>query len=192
MKIYLNEVVVIDKKSKIRASSFLGFVFSLIAGTFLHFAFKKSGGNTIVAVVAPVNESVWEHLKLLFFPSVIYFVFEFAIFRINARNFCSARLFSLFIGLIFTVVTFYLYTGVLGENYFLADVGIFILSVVITYSLSSKLITEEKIFLSDNNTISCLLLATALTILFIYFTFHPPMFELFKDPISEDFGIILP
>ena len=179
-------------KSKIKTSSFIGFIFTAVLGTLLHFAFEKSGGNTIVAVVAPVNESVWEHLKLLFFPSILYFVIEFIIYGSSVKNFCSARLFSLFMGLIFIVVGFYVYTGIFGKDNFIVNILIFVVSVAITYAVSSKIMAEGKILLSDNYAIFFVLLATVLIILFMYFTFHPPMCELFRDPISEDFGIIVP
>ncbi len=42
-----------------------GIVFTLIIGTLLHFVFEWSGRNFLVAFIAPTNESVFEHLKLL-------------------------------------------------------------------------------------------------------------------------------
>ena len=53
----------------------IGFIAVSIAGTLMHFIYEWSGNNKIVALFAPVNESPWEHLKLLFFPFVIYGIF---------------------------------------------------------------------------------------------------------------------
>ena len=45
-----------------------GILFTAIAGTLLHFAYEYSMENPLVAMFAPVNESTWEHMKLLFWP----------------------------------------------------------------------------------------------------------------------------
>ena len=52
-------------------------IFSLISGVLLHFAYEWSDNNTFVGLFSAVNESTWEHLKLVFFPSLIYFLFEY-------------------------------------------------------------------------------------------------------------------
>lgn len=43
-------------------------VFCVVLGTLLHFTFQWSNQNYLVALFSAVNESVWEHLKLVFFP----------------------------------------------------------------------------------------------------------------------------
>ena len=43
-----------------------GFVFEGALGTLLHFVFDWSGGNVAAALFSAVNESIWEHMKLLF------------------------------------------------------------------------------------------------------------------------------
>ena len=42
-----------------------------ISGTLLHFAYEISGRNPLVSLFAPINESVWEHYKLAFFPLLV-------------------------------------------------------------------------------------------------------------------------
>ena len=49
-----------------------GIIFTFLAGTLLHFAYEWSGTNFWVGLFAPVSESTWEHMKLLFFPMLIY------------------------------------------------------------------------------------------------------------------------
>ena len=43
-----------------------------ILGTLLHFTYRWSGRNPLIGLIAPVNESVWEHMKLLFFPMLLF------------------------------------------------------------------------------------------------------------------------
>ena len=45
----------------------LGFVFVSIIGTVNHFVFEWSNENVITGIFTPINESSWEHLKLIFF-----------------------------------------------------------------------------------------------------------------------------
>ena len=53
----------------------LGIVFIIVLGGALHFVFDLSGEWPPLALIAAVNESVWEHLKLGFWPALIYFLF---------------------------------------------------------------------------------------------------------------------
>ena len=47
-------------------------IVSILLGVFLHFAYDISGQNAIVGIFAPVNESVWEHLKLILIPFTLF------------------------------------------------------------------------------------------------------------------------
>ena len=51
-----------------------GFLFVSVLGTVLHFLYEWSGENTLAALVSGVNESVWEHMKLLFVPVFLWLV----------------------------------------------------------------------------------------------------------------------
>lgn len=44
------------------------FIFISILGVLLHFTYEWSGDNPAVGLFSAVNESTWEHLKLIFFP----------------------------------------------------------------------------------------------------------------------------
>ena len=46
----------------------IGILFTIILGSLSHFFYGWSGNFFLVGFFSPVNESVWEHLKLLFFP----------------------------------------------------------------------------------------------------------------------------
>ena len=44
------------------ANLLAGILFTITAGTLLHFCYEWSGENPFVALFAPVSESVWEHV----------------------------------------------------------------------------------------------------------------------------------
>ena len=47
---------------------------AILGGSALHFLYDAAP-NPLTALVSPVNESVWEHLKLLFWPMLLTAVF---------------------------------------------------------------------------------------------------------------------
>ena len=60
-----------------RKHTLVGIIFTSLLGTLSHFLYEWTGYNTIIGTVTPVNESIWEHLKLLFFPVVLFSVYEY-------------------------------------------------------------------------------------------------------------------
>ena len=46
-------------------------IFAIILGTILHFTYDWSGNNAFVGALSSINESTWEHLKLVFYPMLI-------------------------------------------------------------------------------------------------------------------------
>lgn len=58
-------------KKKIKNYQIFSILFVFLLGTLLHFTYELSGNNLFIATFSAVNESVWEHLKLIFFPSLL-------------------------------------------------------------------------------------------------------------------------
>ena len=87
-----------------RTRFFIRYLFVVLFGVFLHFAYELSGNNPIVGLFAPVNESVWEHLKLLFFPMLTLTIWDLFITNRNNLNFLPARTIGILSGLAFIVV----------------------------------------------------------------------------------------
>ena len=70
---------------------------SILAGSALHFLYDL-WPNPLTAVFAPVNESVWEHLKLLFFPVLVYTLFEIIVLFKVSGSFLTARVLGVILG----------------------------------------------------------------------------------------------
>ena len=58
-------------KKRTRIFLAAGFVFLCVAGSLLHFFYGFTGKDPLAGLVSPVNESPWEHLKLLYFPALL-------------------------------------------------------------------------------------------------------------------------
>ena len=165
-----------------------GFVFTAAAGSLLHFVYEWSGGSTLAAAFSAVNESTWEHMKLLFFPMFLFSVAQVIALGRQYPNVLAVRAVSTLAGLILIPVLFYTYTGVLGKNVMWVDVAIFILSALGAFALDWRLLRRGR-WSSGWQQILGLLVLWGLAFLFVYCTFHPPALGLWQDPVTGGYGI---
>lgn len=68
----------------------LGIPFISMVGSIMHFIYDWSGKLVLVGIIAPVNESVWEHLKLTFLPTIFWWVFSYFILS-KRDNICYVQ-----------------------------------------------------------------------------------------------------
>ncbi|MDA8322059.1 MAG: DUF6512 family protein [Actinomycetota bacterium] len=101
----------------------------VVAGVLLHFVYGWSGRNALIGLVSPVNESVWEHTKLLVIPVVAVGAAEVILLR-DLRRVAWAVLTESLLGALAVIAVFYTYTGALGTGPVLwADITSFVLVV---------------------------------------------------------------
>lgn len=164
----------------------IGVIF--IAGSMFHFLFEWSGGLSPVGVIAAVNESVWEHFKIAFWPALIYAIIEYPFLRRYARNFFIAKAIGLYVMPAVIAAIFYAYTNIFGEEILAVDITIFFVAVALGQLASYKILTLEQWprWLEWLGAVVILLLAVA----FGVFTFYPPHWEIFRDAVSGGYGII--
>ncbi len=162
----------------------MGVVFTLIVGTLLHFTWEWSKRSNLVAVFSAVNESVWEHLKLLFVPFIVFSVIEYFLYGKHMECFFTAKARAVLLGMFTIIIVFYTYTGILGKNYFLLDIGIFILGVVVAYLYSYHYLYDAANTCSAYAETFALFTIIALALAFVVFTFTPPSLGLFIPPVS--------
>lgn len=172
----------------IRKINISGAIFTMIAGTFLHFAYDLSGGSDFVAIFSAINESTWEHLKLIFFPVVLFAIAEYFIYGKTTPNFLAAKTISLIVGMLSIVAIFFTYTGVWGESVGIINILLFLSATILTYYLAYSFIELQAFSEPLLNRISPFILI-GIFIMFWVFTFYPPLINLFRDPISGGFGI---
>lgn len=152
-------------------------IFVIILGTILHFTYEWSGGNRIVGIFSAVNESTWEHLKLIFYPMLLTTIIGNYIF---SEKVICAKTVGVITAMLFTVIVFYTYTGIIGTNYAVINIAIFVLAVILGEYVTYKFYKKN---IQSNSNI-CTIILIILLILFIIFTFKAPEINLFKDPIA--------
>ncbi|HEY69682.1 MAG TPA: hypothetical protein G4O08_03760, partial [Anaerolineae bacterium] len=122
-----------------------GIAFIVLFGSSLHFLFELSGYWRPMALIAAVNESVWEHFKMVFWPGLIWALIEYPFIRKLARNFGIAKAVSLAAMPITIALLFYGYTAITGEHYVIVDGLIFIVAILLWQWISLRLLTRPAI-----------------------------------------------
>ena len=164
----------------------LGFGVTSLGGTVLHFLYGWLGDAKWIAAFSGVNESTWEHMKLLFWPAFIFAVVQSFFFR-DREDFWCVKLRGILFGIILIPVIFYTYNGVFGKSPDWINIAIFFVSAAIMYIYEARLFSAKKfVCRSPKRAIACL---CAVAALFVVFTFLTPELDIFKDPLTEAYGI---
>ncbi len=163
-----------------------GFAFTSLLGTFLHFLYDLSDGKLWAAVISGVNESTWEHMKLLFFPMLIFGVARYFLTP-RRKDLTCILLRSILLGLILIPILFYTYNGAVGKSPDWLNIAIFFISAFFAFRYQAAWFKKESTSCAFPHLAFAGLLGIAL--LFALFTFYPPEIGLFRDPISGTYGI---
>lgn len=174
------------EREKLFKWSVLGFIWIIVVGSLLHFVFEWSGKAPIVGLFVPVNESVWEHLKLGYGAVVLFMIFEYRFVKEEAPLYFLGKAIGVIALNLFIVIFFYTYTSFTGKSILFLDIGSFVVGALICQIVSY--------YISKNHgrrwlNILGILLIFAIGIMFMVFTFKIPRLPIFKDPIKGGYGI---
>jgi len=161
-----------------------------IIGSIMHFVFELSGNNNIVAMFSPVNESVWEHLKMVLLPVILwwslYYMVKGTEYNIDKNKWFTGALVALITALLTIPLLYYFYTEAFGVELLWVDILILFLAVLFGQLLGLHVYRYGK---GINSTI-VILLFIIIIIIFMIFTFYPPELPIFQDSSSGQYGII--
>ena len=163
-----------------------GFLFTAVVGTLLHFLFDWTGQNIFVALFSAVNESIWEHLKLLFYPMAAAAVVQHFVWGKDTASFWCIKLIGISSGLMLIPVVYYTYTGILGVKADWFNIAIFFVAAAFVYWLEAKLLQRQ--FSCRMGSKKALVAIILLAVLFTVFTFTPPHIPFFQDPVTGTYG----
>ncbi len=141
--------------------------------------------NIITSLFFPVNESIWEHMKLLFIPYVFYLIIEYFILHKKENNFYIQLFFVPIIGILIYLTIFLPIYNIIGENMFVSLTILFI-TIVIEEFISYKLATYEEI--KYQGVIGIVGVFPIFNI-FVYLTYFPNKTYLFYDTVKHIYGI---
>lgn len=164
-----------------------GFVFTVIAGTLLHFLYDWSNQSIVAALFSAVNESVWEHMKLLFFPMFLFALTENRLIGKEYENFWCAKLTGTVVGLSVIPILYYTVAGIFGTSPDWFNIVIFLLAAGAAYFSEIRLLNGNKSFCKSPPValaVLCLIAAA-----FAVLTFAPPKIPFFRDPVTGSYGV---
>lgn len=173
-------------RHRISAWQMAGFIFTSVLGTFLHFLFDLTGGSPVAALVSAVNESIWEHMKLLYYPMLVFSYLEYRAWGQQREDFWQVKLAGTALGLALIPALYYTYTGVLGVSADWFNITIFFLAAMAAYRLETVLFQRDRKWRLGGGVALGLLLAVAGV--FTLLTFFPPEIPFFRDPVTGTYG----
>ena len=105
------------------------FLITTVIGIVSHFVYDWTGGGFLIGLFFPVNESTWEHMKLLFYPMVVFSFIEYKLVGKSYKNYWCVKVIGLLVGLTVIPLIYYTYTGALGVSADWFNITIFLLFI---------------------------------------------------------------
>lgn len=174
-------------KKSLKLWQIVGFLFTGIWGVLLHFLYDWTNKSIIAAPFSAVNESIWEHMKLLFFPMFVFALIEYGFIGKDYKNFWCVKLVGTVIGLLLIPVIYYSYTGIFGINADWFNIVIFFIAAAAAYFIENILLING-IGVCRRSFVPFVILCVIAAV-FVIFTFVQPQIPLFRDPTSGGYGI---
>ncbi len=164
----------------------VGFGAVSLLGTLLHFLYDWTG-STVAALISGVNESTWEHMKLLFFPLMLFAAVENFFAGWDYENFWCIKLGGTLLGLALIPVIFYTLRGIFGTTPDFVNIAIFFVAA------AGAFLFETGQFKKGSQPCAAskwaILVLILIAVAFGVFTFAPPEIPLFRDPIDGTYGL---
>lgn len=173
-------------KKRINYWQLAGFLVTSLLGTLLHFLYDWFNEAIWIAPFSSVNESTWEHIKLLFWSMFIFTIVQSFFFKDRQDFWCVKRK-GIILGMLLIPLIFYAYNGIIGKSPSWFNIAIFFISAAVAYIYETRLFYEENIICKSptaNIVILCII-----ALIFIIFTFVTPEINIFKDPLTNTYGI---
>lgn len=175
-------------RKKLRWWELAGFAAVCALGTVLQFLYDWTGESVLAAPVSAVNESTWEHMKMLYIPYFVFTMIEFPPFSEAFRNYFAGKAAAGLVGLLSIPTLFYTLGGMFGTLPDWVNIAIFFVAAAAMYLVSYLLLTRFALRGTAWQLLGFALL-WALLFAFIVFTYRAPELPLFRDPQSGTFGL---
>lgn len=172
-------------KNKFANWQIAGFIFVSVVGTLLHFVYDWSSQSVLVAPFSAVNESIWEHIKLIYFPMLLFSLIEYKFVGKNYDTFWCVKAIGSILAVVLIPTFYYTYTGISGKSVDWINILIFFITTAIIYYIENKLIHK----LTRCNKTLAIAIIVLIGIAFVLFTWFTPQIPLFQDPVNKTYGI---
>lgn len=161
-----------------------------ILGTLMHFVYDILWESPLAGLVSAVNESIWEHAKLVLWPVILwwslYYCFRRQQYKIDRNKWFGSALVALLTALAVIPLLYYFYTSAFGVELLWVDILILFLADLFGQLLGLHVYRHGK----GIPALLVIFIFIVLVILFAVFTFYPPQIPWFRDGVSGKYGIL--
>lgn len=173
-----------SKLKKLKILAIIGiFLLSFLA----HFMYNFFP-NILTSFFFPVNESIFEHMKILYTSTLIYGLIDYSLLKLNKikfANFKAGLFLTSFLSIpIYLIIYLPLY-AILGEN-LIISISLLLITYIISQLLSYYLLSAPNLPLLNKLAIPLIILVY---LNFIFLTYAPPHNFLFLDTTTNSYGI---
>ena len=153
----------------------------------LHFGYTIMP-NPISAIFFPVNESIFEHMKIIYtsimLSSIIeYFIYKYKNIRVN--NFILSIPIVSIIGIVVYLIIYLTIDKFISHNLFISILLLYLVFIFCEY-ISYKILNYPKI--NNSNKIGLILIILSYFI-FWYFTYYPEKNYIFLDTTTNSYSL---
>lgn len=156
---------------------FWGIIFIPVIGTLLHFLYDWFP-NRMIAIISPMNESLWENLKVFFWPYLLWLIIEYRRIGHKYKVYLTSKVIGLYGGLLTIIMLFYTVIGAIGRTHLIVDLAIYLFAIIFSTYLSYHNIKRKEYYIPSILSITLIII---ITLAFIYFTFRTPNLPIFKE-----------
>jgi hypothetical protein len=177
----------IINNKKIIITGIIGIFIALGLSFLFHELYGLSNENFFVGLLFPVNESKWEHWKIVFWPILVVGIIEYFILKDEANNILFAKAIAILVAQIVTFGLIELYEAIFGSW------GMWLHIISLILGITAGQLTSIYIMINIKPSTKLYLIGLAIILIeiaiFITFTLNPPRTEYFKDSIDGTYGI---
>ena len=144
--------------------------------------------NSLFSIFFPVNESIWEHMKLIYTSFVFYGIFDYLLLKknkINFNNFLIQLFLIPIIAIFIYLIIFIPIYKIIGEN-MIVSIGLLAIVILIEQILSYFILQYKEIKYQNIIGIIGIIL---IYIIFGYLTYKPIENYIFYDTVKDKYGI---
>ena len=156
----------------------IGFIVTSVLGIISHFVYEWTGGGFLIGLFFPVNESTWEHMKLVFFPMLLFSLVAGKKMERKYPCIYNAMFTGILVGLALIPTLFYTYSGILGFDVAWVNIAVYLLSVLVAYLV----VYRVAMTCSNKNPMILRIVIYAFLVAFMVFTVYPPELGVFYAP----------
>ena len=165
----------------------IGAIFIFLIGFIIHNLYDLFP-NILISIISPVNESIFEHIKLIFTSYIIWLIVKYFIYKNNnleENNLILKEVITTLFSIILFLIIFLPIYNKFGENLFIT-LFIYFISITISQILNYFITIKKESRILDIIGVGIIIIFYIIT---TYLTYKPPINDFFLDPTNNSYGL---